>query len=59
MYQIVSKEQDMAGRWMVRAVITSERTAFFSFDHDPTQAEVDAVADKYVNRPQPEPEEEA
>ena len=58
MYQVVSKEQDIAGRWLVRVVITPERTAFFSFNHNPTQEEVDAVVEKYLNPPQPDPEAE-
>ena len=37
---IVEKYQDIAGKWIVRATISDQESAFFKFNHDPTPNEV-------------------
>jgi hypothetical protein len=54
MYTIISREQDIAGRWLVRVAINDERTIFLNFDHDPSQEEVDTAVTKWLESQQPE-----
>jgi hypothetical protein len=48
MYQIISKEQDIAEKWMVRVAITSNESVFFKFEANPSQEEVDAEVIKHL-----------
>lgn len=49
MFEIVSIEQDIAGKFHARVVMSSEETQFFKFDHEPTQAEIDEVATRFLS----------
>jgi len=54
MYTIISYELDIAGRWLVRVAINNSRTIFLSFDHYPSQEEVDATVTKWIESQEPE-----
>ncbi len=38
----------MAGQWQVRVVISPDESAFFTFESEPTQSQVDVEAEIYV-----------
>lgn len=48
MYKIANHFVDEAGVYFVRVVISDTEAQFFTFDHYPTQEEVDEVAQRYV-----------
>jgi hypothetical protein len=41
MYQVVSKEVDILGKYKVRVIVSSEETMFLWFDQDPSQQLID------------------
>lgn len=49
MYEIANHFIDEAGVYFVRVVIDDTEARFFTFDHYPTQEEVDEVAQRYVD----------
>jgi Fe-S-cluster formation regulator IscX/YfhJ len=49
MFEIANHFIDEAGVYFVRAVISDTEAQFFSFDHYPTQEEVDTVAQRFVD----------
>jgi hypothetical protein len=59
MFEIANHFIDEAGVYFVRVVIDETEAQFFTFDHYPTQEEVDAVAQRFVDARQPieEPED--
>lgn len=52
MFEIVSLEQESSGRWYARVVISAEETAFFKFQDEPTQSDIDVVAAEFLARRQ-------
>jgi hypothetical protein len=52
MFEIANHFIDEAGVYFVRVVIDENQTQFFTFDHYPTQEEVDLVAQRFVNAKQ-------
>ena len=56
MFEIANHFIDEAGVYFVRVVIDDTQAQFFTFDHYPTQEEVDTVAQRFVDAQQ-EPEE--
>jgi hypothetical protein len=53
MYEIANHFIDEAGVYFVRVVIDETEAQFFTFDHYPTQEEVDTVAQRFVDARQP------
>ena len=53
MFEIANHFIDEAGVYFVRVVIDETEAQFFSFDHYPTQEEVDTVAQRFVEAKQP------
>ena len=49
MYEIANHFIDEAGVYFVRVVIDPTQAQFFTFDHYPTQEEVDTVAQRFVD----------
>jgi hypothetical protein len=49
MYEIANHFIDEAGVYFVRVVIDPTQAQFFTFDHHPTQEEVDTVAQRFVD----------
>jgi hypothetical protein len=49
MYEIANHFIDEAGVYFVRVVIDETEAQFFTFDHYPTQEEVDTVAQRFVD----------
>jgi hypothetical protein len=48
MFEIANHFIDEAGVYFVRVVIDETEAQFFTFDHYPTQEEVDTVAQRFV-----------
>lgn len=48
MFEVVSIEQDLAGKFYARVVMSPEETQFFKFDHEPTQVEIDEAAARFL-----------
>ena len=48
MFEIANHFIDAAGVYFVRVVISDSEAQFFTFDHYPTQEEVDTVAQRFV-----------
>lgn len=46
MYEIINREQDVAGKWRIRVTINGE-SVMFKFQTDPTDEEVQAQAARY------------
>ena len=46
MYEIINREQDVAGKWRIRVAINGE-SVMFKFQTDPTNEEVQAEAARY------------
>ena len=46
--KIIEKTRDPGGKWVVRVLITTLKSEFFIFDHDPVDAEVETVVNKYI-----------
>jgi Fe-S-cluster formation regulator IscX/YfhJ len=53
MFEIANHFIDEAGVYFVRVVISDSEAQFFTFDHYPTQEEVDTVAQRFVDARQP------
>ena len=53
MFEIANHFIDEAGVYFVRVVISDTEAQFFTFDHYPTQEEVDTVAQRFVDARQP------
>jgi hypothetical protein len=53
MFEIANHFIDEAGVYFVRVVISDSEAQFFTFDHYPTQEEVDVVAQRFVDAKQP------
>jgi hypothetical protein len=53
-YHVHSIEQDLAGKWYARVVITPEQSEFLKFDHLPTMAEIQDAAIAFVAANYPE-----
>jgi hypothetical protein len=49
MFEIANHFIDEAGVYFVRVVISDSEAQFFTFDHYPTQEEVDTVAQRFVD----------
>jgi hypothetical protein len=49
MFEIANHFIDEAGVYFVRVVIDETSAQFFTFDHYPTQEEVDIVAQSFVD----------
>lgn len=49
MYEVVSLEQDLSGRWYARVVISPEETVFFKFLEKPTQLDIDRIAQSFID----------
>jgi hypothetical protein len=49
MFEIANYFIDEAGVYFVRVVIDDTQAQFFTFDHYPTQEEVDLVAQRFVD----------
>ena len=45
---ITESYKDIAGKWRVRVFITDTDTVFLKFQHQPTEQEVRAEADKHI-----------
>jgi hypothetical protein len=56
MFEIANHFIDEAGVYFVRVVIDETEAQFFTFDHYPTQEEVDTVAQRFVDAKE-EPED--
>ena len=52
MFEIANHFIDEAGVYFVRVVIDDTQAQFFTFDHYPTQEEVDTVAQRFVDAQQ-------
>jgi len=48
MYRVTEKYQDMAGKWRVRVQVGDTETAFFKFQNEPSETEIDAEAGKFL-----------
>lgn len=46
MFEIIDREEDVAGKWRIRVSIGGATVAF-KFQHDPTDEEVQAEAARY------------
>jgi hypothetical protein len=46
MYEIINREQDVAGKWRIRVAI-NDKSVMFKFQTDPTDEEVQAEAARY------------
>ena len=52
LYEVISCEQDMAGKWYVRIVTAIDEleepieTQFFKFEHEPTEDDIQLVIDQ-------------
>ena len=46
MYEIIDREEDVAGKWRIRVAINGQ-TVTFKFQDDPTDEEVQAEAARY------------
>lgn len=53
-FHVHAVEQDLAGKWYARVVITEEEAVFLKFQGYPTMAEIQAAAAEYVAAQQPE-----
>lgn len=49
MYEIANYFIDASGVYFVRVIIDETQAQFFTFDHYPTQEEVDLVAQQFVD----------
>jgi hypothetical protein len=49
MFEIANHFIDEAGVYFVRVVISDSEAQFFTFDHYPTQEEVNTVAQRFVD----------
>lgn len=49
MFEVSNHFIDEAGMYFVRVVISDTEAQFFTFDHYPTQEEVDVVAQRFVD----------
>lgn len=58
MYEIANHFIDEAGVYFVRVVISDTEAQFFTFDHYPTQEEVDTVAQRFVEARDASPEQD-
>ena len=47
-YEIIESNATASGKWQVRVVIDETQSAFFKFETEPTQAQVDRVAEIFV-----------
>jgi len=47
-YHVHAVEQDMAGKWYARVVLTEEEAVFLKFQDYPTMADIQAAAVEYV-----------
>jgi hypothetical protein len=47
-YPVHSIEQDMAGKWYARVLISAEQAMFFKFHEYPSEEQVQEVASAYV-----------
>ena len=47
MYQVTEKAQTLSGKWQVRVVIDANQSAFFKFNSEPSQTEIDRQADMF------------
>lgn len=47
-YHVHAVEQDLAGKWYARVVITEEEAQFFKFDSYPTMEAIQEAAVAYV-----------
>jgi hypothetical protein len=56
-HYVHSVEQDPAGKWYARVVLSDEQAVFLKFQSYPTMAEIQDAADARVANPQPEEEE--
>ena len=43
-YHVHAVEQDLAGKWYARVVLTEDEAQFFKFDHFPTMEEIQSAA---------------
>ena len=48
-YHVHAVEQDLAGKWYARVVLTEDEAQFFKFDHFPTMEEIQASAADFVD----------
>jgi len=55
-YHVHAVEQDLAGKWYARVVITETEAQFFKFQDYPTMAEIQDAAVAYVAAQQAEVE---
>jgi len=46
--QVIEKSQTVSGAWQVRVAITPDTAAFFKFDHEPSEAEIQRQAEIYA-----------
>jgi hypothetical protein len=53
-YHVHAVEQDMAGKWYARVVITEGEAQFFKFEDYPTMTQIQEAAEAYVDSRQPE-----
>lgn len=47
-YHVHAVEQDMAGKWYARVVLTEDEAQFFTFGHFPTMDEIQNAAAAFV-----------
>ena len=47
-YHVHAVEQDMAGKWYARVVLTEDEAQFFKFEHFPTMDEIQNAATAFV-----------
>lgn len=47
-YEIIESNPTASGKWQVRVVIDETQSQFFKFETEPTQAQVDRVAEMFV-----------
>ena len=48
-YHVHAVEQDLAGKWYARVVLTEDEAQFFKFDHFPTMEEIQSAATDFVD----------
>lgn len=48
MYKIIEKEKDIGGQWRVRVLLNENESAFFTFREEPTEDQIQIVAEKFV-----------
>lgn len=53
-YHVHAVEQDLAGKWYARVVITPEEATFLKFDDFPAMAQIQSAAAAYVATSHPE-----